>query len=100
MPVPRCSSHSIGIVRVKFSSCIPFRCRPIEDRLNDVGRQQSEPHHAVDEAARDTFSISYLSRRTVGPVFNQALPPMRPRQRADQRLVGPWLSPNFARDLS
>jgi hypothetical protein len=37
----------------------------LKDRLGDVRRQQSEPHHAVGEAARDTFSISYLSRASI-----------------------------------
>src|SRR5512144_2654929 len=66
----------------------PSAAAPLRDRLDDVGRQQREPHHAVDEAAHDSFSIT---ADRYFPLLQHSLPPMRPRQRADQRFIRPWL---------
>jgi hypothetical protein len=53
----------------------------VEDRLDDVRRQQGEPQQPVDEAAVDVFGFSELGGRPVSSFVQQPLPPMRPCQR-------------------
>ena len=56
------------------------------------GGQQGEPQQPVDEAARDTLCFGQFPSRSVPPLFQQPLPPMRACQRTDERIVGPCIS--------
>jgi hypothetical protein len=69
----------------------PLRLPPVENRLLDVRRQQREPDQPVDEAFRDVFGLGDLAGRAVPALIQHPLPPVRPRQCADQRLVRPRL---------
>jgi hypothetical protein len=44
-----------------------LRLTAIEDRLNDVRREQRQPQQAVDEAARNLLRFCDLRRRSVFP---------------------------------
>ena len=74
---------------IDASGTTPLPRHAIEDRLDHMQRRQGEPQQAVDEGACEALGFRDFTRRPVSSILQQSLPPMRPHQRTDQRLVRP-----------
>ena len=83
-------AHSLGMASISSPCCIAFACRPSRSGLLRVWRRQQGRQQPVDEAPSDALRFSDLLRRPILSLLQQPFPPMRPRQRPDQRLIRPW----------
>ena len=84
-----CSSHPLCIARVSSSSAIPG-CNPSKIASTMSGANSVSRWQPVDEAPSYAIHFCDLRRRPIPPLLQHSPPPMRPRQRTDQRLVWPW----------
>ena len=80
-----CSSHTLGSALVSSSSCSTLGWRPSRMASTTSGASERQAEQAVDEAPRYAFGLGDSRRRSVVPILHQPLPPMRPRECADQR---------------
>ena len=83
----RCFSHSLGMASVSSSNRIAFGCLPSRIASTMSGANSVSRSSRLTKL-RVTPSASAVE---VPALLQQPLPPMRPRQRANQRLVRPRL---------
>ena len=62
----------------------------VEDGFDDVRGEERQAEQPVDELRVTPLCFGQFPSRSVPALLQQPLPPMRPRQRADQRVVRPW----------
>ena len=63
------------------------RLATIQNCIHDVRRQERQPDYPANKRCSDPLRSSDLIQTPVGPVFQQPLPPKRPGNRLDHRIV-------------
>ena len=77
--IPLARHHLLQLHRLRLPS--------LKNRLLNIGRQQCQPQEAINKAAGHPFGFPNLAGRPEPTFLQQPLPPVRPRQCANLRLV-------------
>jgi hypothetical protein len=64
---------------------------PLQNCLDDIGRQRSQPQDATDVRLPNLLRHGDLADGGGDAIIDHPLPPPRPRERLDQSAVGPVL---------